>query len=116
MMKQTILATVSDLCADFLYYDRKEDEELSAGDLERAVESGEITIDEMVDEFRIQIDSHFKRNTFQNVELGKFEFRCESCKRIHKESGYSVAQRASGNHMVHTCECGHQTTLEPYKK
>ncbi len=55
-MKQLILDTISDLCASFLYYDRKEDEELSAKDIYESVKSGEITIDEMVDAFRKHIE------------------------------------------------------------
>ena len=43
-----ILETVSDLVADFVYYDRKEDEALSEDALDEAIESGEITVDEIV--------------------------------------------------------------------
>jgi hypothetical protein len=50
--KEYILATVKDLCADFLYYDRKEDEDLSDEDIEDAVKNGIITIDEIVETFR----------------------------------------------------------------
>jgi predicted RNA-binding protein associated with RNAse of E/G family len=59
-MKQTILDTISDLCIDFLFYDRKEDEQLSSDQLEEAVKSGEITIDDMVNEFRKHIEEAFK--------------------------------------------------------
>jgi len=55
-MKQLILDTISDLCASFLYYDRKEDEELSAKDIYESVKSGEVTIDEMVDAFRKHLE------------------------------------------------------------
>ncbi len=51
-MKQTILDAVNDLCSDFLYYDRKGDEDLSIEDLNNAVKSGEISINEIVEEFR----------------------------------------------------------------
>ncbi len=51
-MKQTILNTIQDLCSSFLYYDRKECQQLSVKQLNKAVKSGEITIDEMVEEFR----------------------------------------------------------------
>jgi len=50
--KQTILNVLSDNISGFLYYDRKEDGGLGVGDIERAVIHGEITIDEMVNEFR----------------------------------------------------------------
>jgi hypothetical protein len=59
-MKENIINTVKDLCANFLYYDRKEDEELSADDLTQAVEDGTVTIEEIVAEFENQL-----RNTLQ---------------------------------------------------
>jgi len=59
-MKQTILNTISDLCSDFLYYDRKENENLTAHQLNDAVKTGEITIDEMVAEFRKHLENTFK--------------------------------------------------------
>lgn len=43
-VKQHILGVVSDLMADFLYYDRKEDEDLPRGAVQAAIKSGEITI------------------------------------------------------------------------
>lgn len=61
-MKQKIFDTISDLCSNFLYYDRKEDEELSMKQLNGAVKKGEITIDEMVAEFRKHLE-----NTFNNL-------------------------------------------------
>jgi hypothetical protein len=59
-MKQKILDTITDLCSNFLYYDRKDDDELSSEDLEDAVENGTITIDEMVEEFRRQLENTLK--------------------------------------------------------
>lgn len=59
-MKKIILATISDLCSNFLYYDRKEDEDLSMEQLNEAVKNGEITIDEMVAEFRKHLENTFK--------------------------------------------------------
>jgi hypothetical protein len=64
-MKQTILNTINDLCADFLYYDRKEDEDLSSNQLKEAVESGEITVNEMVAEFRKKLETTFNINNFK---------------------------------------------------
>lgn len=58
-IKQIILDKISDLCSDFLYYDRKNDADLSIEQLNEAVDKGIITIDEMVNEFR----KHFS-NTF----------------------------------------------------
>jgi hypothetical protein len=49
--REHILAVVSDLATDFLYYDRKESE-LGVGEIEAAVHAGEITVEEIVEEFR----------------------------------------------------------------
>ena len=59
-MKEKIINTINDLCSNFLYYDRKEDDELSEDDLIQAVEDGTVTIEEMVAEFENQL-----RNTLQ---------------------------------------------------
>ena len=47
-MKELIFNTIEDLVTDFLYYDRREDEELSVGYIELAIEENEITIDEII--------------------------------------------------------------------
>ena len=54
-MKKIILDTVSDLVADFLYYDRKDDEGLPRGEIEKAISSGDVTIDEICDKFRKEL-------------------------------------------------------------
>lgn len=61
LRRQIILNTISNLASKFLYYDRKEDEELSVEKLNSAVESGEITIDEMVEEFRKHLENTFDK-------------------------------------------------------
>lgn len=43
---------IDDMVSDFLYYNRKEDDNLPVGAIEEAVKSGELTIDEMVECFR----------------------------------------------------------------
>lgn len=59
-IKEIILNTIENLCSDFLYYDRRENEELTIKHLKQAVKSGEITIDEMVAEFRKHIEKSLK--------------------------------------------------------
>lgn len=61
-MKQIILDTISDLCSNFLYYDRKEDEDLSMDQLNDAVNTGVITIDEMVAQFRKKLEDTFPKS------------------------------------------------------
>ena len=58
-MTDKIKATVDDLVTDFVYYDRKEDEDLSMDDLNKSVESGETTVREIVDRFESAL-----RNTY----------------------------------------------------
>lgn len=50
--KELILNTVSDLVGSFLYYDRKEDEDLPQGAIESAVLKRELYIEDIVERFR----------------------------------------------------------------
>lgn len=53
--KQLILNHVTGLVADFLYYDRKEDEDLPSGSIERALINEDITVDEITDAFKNEL-------------------------------------------------------------
>lgn len=55
-LKKLIENTISDMAADLLYYDRKEDEELPVGAIERAVEDGIITKEEIISMFAAHIN------------------------------------------------------------
>jgi len=57
--KDVILGVVGDLVANFMYYDRKEDECLPRGAIEKAIEVGAITEDEIIEKFASEI----RRNT-----------------------------------------------------
>jgi hypothetical protein len=50
--KNVIMDAVEDLVADFLYYDRKEDEDLKFGDIELAIKEGVVSVDEITDKFK----------------------------------------------------------------
>ncbi len=50
-MKDKIMLTVKDLVMDFLYYDRKKDEELGVNAIQTAIKEGLISSDEIVKEF-----------------------------------------------------------------
>lgn len=50
-LRETILSTVTDLVSQFVYYGRKEDEELSAERLEKAFEDGVVTYEEVAAHF-----------------------------------------------------------------
>lgn len=47
-----VIDTVEDLVSNFLYYDRKEDQDLPVGSVEAAIAAGEVTVDELVEIFR----------------------------------------------------------------
>ena len=49
--KLTILNAVVDLVSDFLYYDRKEDEDLPIEGIESSIEHGNITEEEIIEQF-----------------------------------------------------------------
>jgi len=55
--RELIIANVQDLVADFLYYDRKEDEELGRGDIEKAILEGIIKESEIADIFKKELHS-----------------------------------------------------------
>lgn len=59
-IKEIIMNTIEDLVSDFVYYDRKEDEDLSREQLKDAVTSGEVTVDEMVAAFREHLENAWK--------------------------------------------------------
>lgn len=53
--KDVILGVTEDLVADFLWYSRKEDECLGRGEIERAIEAGVITAEEIAEKFRSEL-------------------------------------------------------------
>lgn len=54
--REGILNTTIDLATDFLYYDRKEDQELPVGSIEESIRAGEVTVAEIVSVFRQTIE------------------------------------------------------------
>lgn len=54
--REFIIAEVSDLVDNFLYYDRKEDETLPRGSIEEAIKAGEVSVDEIVEVFRRELE------------------------------------------------------------
>lgn len=51
---------ISDTIADFLYYDRKEDEDFPQGLIDEAVMDGELTVSELADMFRKHLEEGLK--------------------------------------------------------
>ena len=50
-VKKLAVDIIEDVVANYLFYDRKEDEDLPQGEIEKLIESGELTIDELVEKF-----------------------------------------------------------------
>ena len=50
--REHILDCADDLAGAFMYYDRKEDKDLPRGAIEEAIAAGEITVDEIVAQFK----------------------------------------------------------------
>lgn len=55
--KEMILGYVDALISDFVYYDRKEDEDLNMDQLNEAIKSGIVSIDEMTERFKKGLES-----------------------------------------------------------
>ena len=55
--RDKILRVADDLASSFLYYDRKEDEDLPVGSIEEAIHNGEVTVDEIVEAFKANLCS-----------------------------------------------------------
>ena len=56
-IRHKILNTLDAAMSDFLYYDRKEDNDLPINAIETAIIEGEISIEEMADAFKIALKS-----------------------------------------------------------
>lgn len=53
--RDIIMDAIETTVAKLMHYDRKEDEDLGRGEIEAAINAGEITVDEMVEEFRLHV-------------------------------------------------------------
>jgi len=47
-MREHIMDTISDAVLDFFVYDRKEDDDLPVGAIEKEIEEGRITLEEII--------------------------------------------------------------------
>jgi len=57
---KTIHNTTKDLVVKFLYYNRKEDEELPVGAIDDAIKSGETSVEEIVAVFEKSLREHLQ--------------------------------------------------------
>lgn len=56
--RQTILNVATDIAGEFMYYGRKDSQVLPRGEIEAAIEAGEITMDEITEAFRKGCGEH----------------------------------------------------------
>ena len=56
-LKDYIMGVVSDTVGGLMYYDRKEDEDLPCGVIELMISEGHMSIDEIVEAFRKELNS-----------------------------------------------------------
>ena len=63
MNKDNFLNKLKDTMTDFVYYDRKEDEDLNVKDVEEIIESGQVTPDEMGNTVKQFIEENFNVKT-----------------------------------------------------
>ena len=61
MDRETVLATIDDLVVKFLRDDRKDDEELPRGTIEKLIRAEELTIDDMVERFREGLEERLEK-------------------------------------------------------
>jgi len=59
--RQIIFNEITDRVSDILYYQRKEDEELPVGAIEEAIAQGEITVDEIVNHFKAELEENLPK-------------------------------------------------------
>ncbi len=59
--RQIILDTADDLMGSFLYYDRKEDEQLERGQIGDAIRAGEVSVDDILAVFRRNLEAEARR-------------------------------------------------------
>jgi Domain of unknown function (DUF3850) len=67
--RQEILNTIEATCSKFLYYDRKNDEDLRPNDIKIAVMTEDITMDEIIDAFRKHIADDICNCTHHRLKL-----------------------------------------------
>ena len=60
MNKQLVKEVVSDMLSGFLYYDRKEDEDLPVGAIESMIASGDLTVSDIVEMFSQELTERLK--------------------------------------------------------
>lgn len=61
-IRELILATVDDMIADLLYYDRKEDEDLPRGMIEKSIKNGYVSVEDIVNQFKTSLIKGIKQN------------------------------------------------------
>lgn len=59
-MRQQILDTIHDMVQSFLDYDRRDDEDMPVGAIDKAIANGGISVDEIVEAFKTHLIENIK--------------------------------------------------------
>lgn len=54
---------------------------------------------------------HVAFNGDKGIQLGKYDFICDKCNKVHTQSAYAIAQTAMHNELIFTCDCGNKIEL-----
>ena len=103
-MKKVIENTVKDLVETLLWEGRKEDEDLPRGEIEKTIESGEISVQEIIDIFAKELKSRL--NTSGEAEMDEIQMIKD---RLGQEHRSSCRTRMSSI-LCASCDCGEQQT------
>lgn len=58
--RETVFAVIDDMIADLLIHDRRNDEDLPEGEVERLIQNNDLSIDDMVERFRESLEEHLE--------------------------------------------------------
>ncbi len=58
---EALIGTMNDLVGKFLYYDRKEDDTLPVGQIEKMIENGEVTKEAIISHFAEELNKEFSK-------------------------------------------------------
>jgi hypothetical protein len=67
--RERVLAVVDDAVIGMIFEDRREDDDLSPGDIEEAIAAGEVTVQDMVNAFEAALLSRLSPNEVAPTSL-----------------------------------------------
>lgn len=96
--------TISDLVGDFLFYDRKSDEDIGVGEIERAVHAGSVTEAQIVETFARCLHRGLTEGRRRGMESESLSLDTETVLRAAYAWRYAVVTPGSGAEHVWQAE------------